>query len=333
MKQKLLLAALFVASLSVTSLSIGASAIAATCGGGGQKPCKIWERIPSCNNGLVEDFLKNRCVAKRRPACGRKNQRPCKIWERIPSCDKGLREDFGAGRCVATASLSCGKEGQRPCLIFERIPSCNEGLVENFLSNTCVATGPNHLRRQAEHVIQGLRPLIEATIELIRCGSIGPQIRRIEELVHSKDASSFNSSTRNDQCVRGLRQIAQRHGYQTFTLGLAGGASLGFGINSEVGIAFDVTERHGPLFFATLGYSAGWGTSVGNDIVVSFYKQRNNNIGGPAQGFVYSGAALGGGGASVWYDYDGNLQGASAFVSAGASSEVAVYNRVRTEVY
>lgn len=333
MNHKFLLAALFVGSLSATTLSIGTPAVAAPCGGGGQTPCKIWERIPSCNNGLVEDFLKNRCVAKRRPACGRKNQRPCKIWERIPSCDKGLREDFGAGRCVTTASLSCGNEGQRPCLIIERIPSCNRGLVENFISNTCVATGPNHLRRQADHVVQGLRPLVEATIELIRCSSIVSQIRRIEALAHSKDASSFKRSTRNDQCIRSLKQIAQRHGYQTFTLGLAGGASYGFGVNSELGIAFDVAERRDPLFFATLGYSAGWGASVGNDIVVSFYKQRNDNIGGPAQGFVYSGAALGGGGTSVWYDYAGYLQGASAFVSAGFSTEVGVYNRVRTEVY
>ena len=32
------------------------------CGAQGQRPCKIWERIPSCNRGLVEDFVKNRCV-------------------------------------------------------------------------------------------------------------------------------------------------------------------------------------------------------------------------------------------------------------------------------
>ena len=31
------------------------------CGAEGQRPCKLWERIPSCNKGLVENFSKNRC--------------------------------------------------------------------------------------------------------------------------------------------------------------------------------------------------------------------------------------------------------------------------------
>ncbi|MDH3665110.1 MAG: hypothetical protein OEU92_34695, partial [Alphaproteobacteria bacterium] len=33
------------------------------CGGEGQRPCTITERIPSCNIGLVEDFAQGRCVA------------------------------------------------------------------------------------------------------------------------------------------------------------------------------------------------------------------------------------------------------------------------------
>lgn len=32
--------------------------------------------------------------------CGAEGQRPCKIWERIPSCNKGLREHFKLGMCV-----------------------------------------------------------------------------------------------------------------------------------------------------------------------------------------------------------------------------------------
>jgi hypothetical protein len=45
----------------------------------------------------VEDFAKGRCVAV---SCGGRNQRPCLVVERIPSCDQGLREDFGTNRCV-----------------------------------------------------------------------------------------------------------------------------------------------------------------------------------------------------------------------------------------
>jgi uncharacterized membrane protein len=32
--------------------------------------------------------------------CGAEGQRPCKVWERIPSCNKGLREHFGLNMCV-----------------------------------------------------------------------------------------------------------------------------------------------------------------------------------------------------------------------------------------
>lgn len=36
--------------------------------------------------------------------CGGDNQRPCRIVERIPSCDKGLVEDVGKGKCLKPAA-------------------------------------------------------------------------------------------------------------------------------------------------------------------------------------------------------------------------------------
>ncbi len=116
---------------------------AASCGAKNQRPCKIWERIPSCNKGLYEDFKKGRCLSKTVPGrdCGKKNQRPCKVWERIPSCNANLVEDFKKGLCVAKAvpGKDCGNANQRPCTIVERIPSCNEGLVEHFSTNLCTS--------------------------------------------------------------------------------------------------------------------------------------------------------------------------------------------------
>ena len=53
------------------------------------------ERIPSCDEGLVE-YLNGKCL---RPGCGALNQAACKVTERIPSCDKGLRETAD-GICV-----------------------------------------------------------------------------------------------------------------------------------------------------------------------------------------------------------------------------------------
>ena len=42
---------------------------AKTCGQEGGRPCFVWERIPSCNAGLVEDFLSNECRRPQNFAC------------------------------------------------------------------------------------------------------------------------------------------------------------------------------------------------------------------------------------------------------------------------
>ncbi|TNE90211.1 MAG: hypothetical protein EP330_09130 [Deltaproteobacteria bacterium] len=117
------------------------------CGGEGQRPCTVLERVPSCDKGLVEDFGKGKCVRPAGPApkasCGGEEQRPCRITERVPSCDGGLVEDFARDRCVRTGNLNCGGKDQRPCMVMERVPSCDAGLAENFATNRCVtATDP-----------------------------------------------------------------------------------------------------------------------------------------------------------------------------------------------
>ena len=77
------------AVVSITGI-LGAPPIveAAKCGGKNQRPCTIWERIPSCNKGLYEDFKKGRCYAKTVPGrdCGRKNQRRCHPSASVSLC-------------------------------------------------------------------------------------------------------------------------------------------------------------------------------------------------------------------------------------------------------
>jgi hypothetical protein len=110
------------------------------CGGAGQRACKLWERIPSCDAGLVEDLKAGMCRTEKQFACGAANQRACKLWERIPSCNRGLYEDLLAGRCKKPTTpkpLACGAKNQRPCKLWERIPSCNKGLVEDFFAGRC----------------------------------------------------------------------------------------------------------------------------------------------------------------------------------------------------
>jgi len=318
-----------IAAAAILSSATAIPAQAQACGRENQRPCTIFERVPSCNRGLVENFATNRCVAQRRaPACGGNNQRPCLVTERVPSCNPGLVEDFGANRCVARAR--CGAQDQRPCLVTERIPSCNSGLAENFLSNTCVAAGPDHLRRQADQALRDLRPLLNGAIAAAYCQSLVAQIDRLRMLLNSRDVPGLDDLVRRDPCLTRLRQAALSGGYSTFTLGLGGGLQLGIGVNAEIGVAFDAHLRNPPRIFTTTGFSSGWGANVGNDFIVSFYRAHNTRIAGDSQGFLYSGSVLAGGGAAIWYDYQGRLTGASAFVSRALGGNVGVYNRVRT---
>jgi hypothetical protein len=110
------------------------------CGANGRRACKLWERIPSCDAGLVEDLAAGMCRTEKQFPCGAANQRACKLWERIPSCNAGLYEDLLAATCKKPAPakpLACGAKNQRPCKLWERIPSCNKGLVEDFFAGKC----------------------------------------------------------------------------------------------------------------------------------------------------------------------------------------------------
>ena len=44
------------------------------------------------------------CATK---ACGSEGSRPCLVWERIPSCDKGLVEDFSTNQCRVSTQRAC----------------------------------------------------------------------------------------------------------------------------------------------------------------------------------------------------------------------------------
>ena len=52
--------------------------------------------LMGCGAGLSS--IRNKCV--KTGVCGKEGQRPCEISERLPSCDEGLREDFKTNQCV-----------------------------------------------------------------------------------------------------------------------------------------------------------------------------------------------------------------------------------------
>lgn len=56
-----------------------------------------------CDSGNVA--MGSKCY--KRGACGRNLQRPCQIVERIPSCNRGLAEDFIANKCIKQSVAGC----------------------------------------------------------------------------------------------------------------------------------------------------------------------------------------------------------------------------------
>ena len=57
-----------------------------------------------CDSGMV---LAQGTTCYKKGHCGKKGQRPCLITERIPSCNKGLAEDFIANKCINPRMAAC----------------------------------------------------------------------------------------------------------------------------------------------------------------------------------------------------------------------------------
>jgi neutral ceramidase len=100
------------------------------CGGTGQRACCVTERIPSCNEGLIEyaGCTTGNCT------CGGAN--PGGTAKSIGYC---------AAPPPPPPVASCGGAGQRACCVTERVPSCNKGLIEmsGCTTGDCTCGGIN----------------------------------------------------------------------------------------------------------------------------------------------------------------------------------------------
>jgi PAN domain len=88
----------------------------ASCGREGQKPCDIFERMPSCDVNLVEDGG----ICRHPPLCGAQGQPPCAVFVRGPlrTCDANLMVRAGAcarpGSADVSASGAANSGGSNP---------------------------------------------------------------------------------------------------------------------------------------------------------------------------------------------------------------------------
>lgn len=300
--------------LACTSALWSDAAFAANCGALNQRPCKVWERVPSCDKGLAEHFGQNKCVKKGSAggaACGANNQRPCTVIERIPSCDKGLVEDFGANKCVAKNALSCGARNQRPCTVVERIPSCNKGLVEDFKYNKCLLSAESSIKEFEaffKKFGQSHKPLFDAlkslashltsqqNINYYLKGQFKQdlQARKLDQII--KKAAIAEWKAANPEA------FAKQFIPKTLTIGIVQDGGVGAGGSFELGIAINLTNsKPYATVYRTLAVSAGLITGADVTVSVSFWNTTPDQFIGEGRGISASGGELVVGGSGAWF--------------------------------
>jgi hypothetical protein len=338
---------LMVVLVGLWPLAAGVTPAAAqACGAANQRPCTFLERFPSCNAGLVEDFVRNRCVRPATPAppaaalaCGAANQRPCTLLERFPSCNPGLVENFLAGVCQAPPPPpDCGGAGARPCGVLERLPPCDPGLVADLLLGQCLPdAGPTAieaLRAAAVVEAEGARALItQATAFLGELAGDTAAALAVRTAFAAEDWPAAAAATRAVPGYEAMAASARADGHSTFTLGVYADGQIVAGVSREYGIAFSLSDDGPPRVFRTESISIGVALGVDVGFNLGFYGVPNNALAGDWHGVLIAGHYYGGADLGFWFTYDGNAyRGLTVAGSAGFSVE-AEYNRVRTTLY
>jgi hypothetical protein len=287
-------------------------------------------------------------------ACGAKNQRPCKIWERIPSCNQGLYEDFGKGRCLAKAvpGNDCGRENQRPCKVWERIPSCNAGMVEDFLKGKCVRNHDAELRQLASRLTAGAASHQRAMSRIAGCMADPGRMNRFQAAVNKKDMKTAQSVT--NQCVSAAEMASLRAAppglartpsgnqaqqyFNALTIGVGAGAMVGIGLNGDLGVAIDLNGKLPPRFYTSGDYAFGLGASVGADVIVGVSRDQvvpnvSNNLSVAA-----AGKYLAGGGIAAVFNYGDPLKedvfdGFAVNGGAGVGAEIGTIHKSNSRVW
>jgi len=327
MRHIVLIAAFAVLAVSAL-LGSGSPASAASCGANNQRPCTIFERIPSCNKGLYEDFGKGKCLRKHvaGKTCGRNNQVPCPIWVRVPSCNNGLVENFAKGKCVKPArgvrpGIDCGRENQRACTIVERIPSCNSGLVEVLGKGICVRNAPGEICGRenqrpctlTERIPSCNPGLVEnfihnkcvATADTPRFRLADQKFNELGRFIASKivfaQRTAANPSVKNalgnnrqaldtvvNRSAIGSTQMPDGYLLRTLTVGASAGAKVIVGGSAGAGAAIDLTGRRPAYLYGTAEYGVSFGVGASAGIDVGFWVCQNNKIGGDSWGVEFS---------------------------------------------
>lgn len=280
--------------------------------------------------------------------CGALNQRPCKVWERIPSCDKGLIEYVGPSRCAPPPSkigpikipkIVCGAENQRPCTVVERIPSCDSGLVEDFVLNKCVKNvSANSLVELGKSCLKQYGRVAQSLARVASCSVRSGLAKALQGLFPQGDPGAVKAAVLASACrgeIQSATQVIRNSGFRALSIGIGGDLGAGLRANSEFFLAVNADLSGRGYIYETLGFQ--FGNAVGGSVngIVTAYKDAPHELAGDGQGFSVSLKALGGAGGGIGFSYENGTKkpycsSISAAAGAGAEENTGALGRSTT---
>lgn len=348
----------------------------AGCGALGQPGCTLTAlRVKSCDIGLKRNKDTGICEHGKifRAAqnnCGGLNQKPCLITAtRYKACDFGYKQNKSKTLCMEggltlrPVSAECGALDQRACRKTEAAFSCKKGLRRDPPSGYCVErrkVDKAELRRAAKILIDESTTLIKGANVYRKCiygdpaAFVNPDFQKyldkvdlVKRAVKDKDVSIAIALAMSD-CAAPLLRTALTGGYETFTVGMTGGAGLGLGGFADNGFAFhtpsllafvdDPTNNKFPMptFYQTKAVSAGIQAGASAGLSIGFYKDpaRHADIRGTdTHGITAEAIGAAGAGVGAWFTYDGEVDGVSVAALIGLEGSAGAYNKVNTSFY
>ena len=278
------------------------------CGNANQRPCKVWERIPSCNANLKEDFARGICVAVN---CGKENSRPCLITERIPSCDNGLVEDFLQNRCIKSADarrqeIAARKMAEIARFILSKL-NIAQGVANNpSVRNTLNSSRPESVGNAVSASAVGQTRMPDGN--LLRTMTIGA----------SAGAKVIFGGSAGAGGTIDLTGRLPTYAYGTADYSI----SLGFGGGAGIDVGFWVCQAN------KIGGDS-WGVEFGPADIIAAAKWLKGVEGAKLGDMAKPGFDVG---VALWFDYDNVFQGFSLTPNLGAGADVGGVVKATTSV-
>lgn len=278
--------------------------------------------------------VRGKCYTRK--ACGKRNQRPCLIVERIPSCNKGLAEDFIDNKCIPSKVAGC-LTLTRALKVAKGIGKAVDTVskqISNFGSNKKAAKNKQsakskEYKSQAKkqdllaQATQAIKPYNAIATEMDRIGkTIKTSGKRISSFFKDPSYCTMNDANResriagfglkprtgfkkasliDDLFIRSAHAASGEHFFMTYDVSVSGGV----GIGGSFGLSFVTDYRGSNAGYISVGPGVVTNATIGAAIAIGFYPKVNEDS---FKGWGWSFGAAGGpfkivsGGIDFFYD-------------------------------